>query len=132
MEQNALNPAAGPAAGPTAGSATTPGNGKVGKTAGSAHDAVDSAVISANSAIDNAANKAKPIISRAADTAHQAVDKAVKLAEAPAEWIGKKSQDLKGTQEKFVTDARDYISASPIKAVAIAVAAGLVIGRLMR
>ena len=120
MEPNNLNPGA------------TPGNGKIGKAAGSAHDAVDSAVNSATSAIENAASKAKPIIGRAAESAHQAVDKAAKLAVAPAEWISKKSEDLKGTQEKFVTDAREYILASPIKAVAIALAAGLVIGRLMR
>lgn len=120
MEPNNLNPA------------NTSGNGKIGKTAGSAHDAVDSALNSATSAIDNAASKAKPIIGRAAETAHQAVDKAAKLAEAPAEWISKKSEDLKGTQEQFVTDARESITASPIKAVAIALAAGLVIGRLMR
>lgn len=106
--------------------------GKIGQTASSAHSAVDSAVGSVNSAVDDAANKVKPIIGRVAESAHQAVDKAVSMAEAPAEWLNKKGEDLKVTQEKMVTDARDYVLANPLKAVAIALISGLVIGRIMR
>jgi len=90
--------------------------GKLGQTASSAHSAVDSAVGSVNGALD----------------AHQAVDKAVSMAEAPAEWLSRKGEDLKGTQAKMLTDARDYVLASPLKAVGIALVAGLLIGRFMR
>jgi len=106
--------------------------GKLGQTASSAHSAVDSAVGSVNGALDDVAGKVKPIIGRVAESAHQAVDKAVSMAEAPAEWLSRKGEDLKGTQEKMLTDARDYVLASPLKAVGIALVAGLLIGRFMR
>ncbi len=111
------------------------GNGsdvRIGKAAVSAHDAVDSAVSKTTAAVDSAIDKVKPMIGRVADSAHQAVDKAASLAEAPAEWITKKGEDLKVTQDKLLTDARAYITTSPIKAVGIALVAGLLVGRFMR
>lgn len=106
--------------------------GKLSQTAGNAHTAVDNAVSSANGVVDDVADKVKPIIGRVAESAHQALDKAVSMAEAPAEWLNKKSEDLKGTQEKLLTDARDYVMANPLKAVGIALVSGLIIGRIMR
>jgi ElaB/YqjD/DUF883 family membrane-anchored ribosome-binding protein len=116
------------------GSQTGPGGseGKIGQTAGSAHSALDSAVSSANSAIDDMADKVKPMIGRVAESAHHAVDKAAGMAEVPAEWLGRKGEDLKQTQEKALTDARDYVMANPLKAVGIALVAGVLIGRIMR
>ena len=105
---------------------------KISKTATSAHQAVDSAVDKTTAAVDSAVDKVKPMIGRVADTAHQAVDKAVSLAEAPAEWLSRKGEDLKVTQDKLLSDTRAYIVASPVKAVAIALVAGLLVGRFMR
>lgn len=110
----------------------TGSEGKLGQTAGSAHSAVDNAVSSANSAIDDVADKVKPMIGRVAESAHHAVDKAVGMAEAPAQWLSKKTEDLKETQEQVLTDARDYVLANPLKAVGIALVAGVLIGRIMR
>lgn len=106
--------------------------GKLGQTAGSAHTAVDNAVSSANSAIDDVADKVKPIIGRVAETAHHAVDKAVGMAEVPAEWLARKSDDLKGAQDRVLGDARGYVLANPLKAVGIALVAGVLIGRILR
>ena len=106
--------------------------GKIGQTAGSAHAALDSAISSANSAIDDVADKVKPMLGRVAESAHHAVDRAASLAEAPAEWLSRKGDDLKHTQEKALTDAREYVLANPLKAVGIALVAGVLIGRIMR
>lgn len=110
----------------------TAGEGKLKQTAGSAHNAVDTATSRANVAVDGVAEKIKPIIGRVAESAHQAVDKAASLAEAPAVWLNRRSGDLKETQEKVLTDAREYVLANPLKAVGIALFAGLFIGRFMR
>ena len=111
---------------------STTGEGKLSQAAGSAHTTVENAVSRANGAVDEVAGAVKPIIGRVAESAHQAVDKAVNLAGAPAEWLNKKSEDLKETQERVLTEARDYVIANPLKAVGIALAAGLFIGRIMR
>ena len=102
--------------------------GAIGKAAATAHDAVDSAA----SAADEAVKKAKPIIGRVAESAHQAVDKAVGIAEPTAQWLSRKSGDLKVQQEKIAADTRDYVTSNPMKAVAYALVAGLLIGRFLR
>lgn len=104
------------------------GQGSIGKAANRAHAALDSAA----STVDDAIKKAKPVINRVAESAHQAVDKAVGLAEPTAEWLNQKSENLKVTQEKLLSDAREYVSVNPLKAVVIAAVAGLLIGRLLR
>ena len=53
----------------------------------------------ANGAIDNVADKVKPMIGRVAESAHHAVDKAASLAEAPAQWLERKSGELRQSQE---------------------------------
>ena len=102
--------------------------------------ALDRAVVGAHGAVNTAAKladdailKAKPVIDRVAESAHQAVTKAAGVAAAPtAEWLSEQSANLKSTQQKLVSDARHHVTANPLKAVAIALTAGLLIGRLLR
>lgn len=115
---------------PAGSSATGPNGseGTIGKAAASAHGAVDKAA----SAADEAVRKATPVINRVAESAHQAVNKAVDVAVPTAQWLDEKSGSLKATQEKMLTDARQYVAANPLKAVAAALVAGLLIGRILR
>jgi ElaB/YqjD/DUF883 family membrane-anchored ribosome-binding protein len=83
-------------------------------------------------AADEAARKAQPAIDRAAELAHHAVDKAADVAAPAAEWLGEQGESLMATQKKLVDDARKYVEANPLKSVAIALVAGLVIGRIVR
>ena len=94
----------------------------------SAHSAVDKAA----SAAQNASSKIKPVIDRVASSAHQAVDKAVGVVIPTADWLRERSLSLKVSQKKMITDAREYVSVNPLKAVGIALAAGLLLGRIMR
>lgn len=119
---NTAFPSGNPGTGPNG------SEGSLGKAASSAHSAVDQAA----SAADEAVKKAKPVIARVAESAHQAVDKAVSVAGPTAEWLSEKSENLKGTQEKMLADAREYVKLNPLKAVATAAVAGLLIGRFLR
>jgi len=94
----------------------------------SAHAAVDSIAGFA----DDAARKAKPAIDGVAAMAHQAVDKVAGAAAPTAEWLTAHGESLKNTQKKLMHDTCSYISTNPLTSVAIALAAGYVISRIIR
>ncbi len=100
----------------------------VNKASLSAHAAVDSIA----GAADEAATKAKPVIDQIAATAHQAVDRAAGAAAPAADWLTEQSKNIGTRQKQLVADTRDYVSANPLKAVGIAVVAGVVLGCLIR
>ncbi len=102
--------------------------GTLNKASSSAHAAVDSIA----GAADEAARKAKPAIDRVAAMAHQAVDKAADAAAPTADWLTEQGESLNATQKKLVADTCSYVSANPLKAVAIAVVAGFLLSRIIR
>jgi ElaB/YqjD/DUF883 family membrane-anchored ribosome-binding protein len=77
-------------------------------------------------------NKIRPAIDRVAQSAHQAVDKAVHVAVPTAEWLSTRGESFKATQDRMLNDARRYVSSNPMKSVGVAVAAGLLLGRILR
>ncbi|MEO8202597.1 MAG: hypothetical protein ABI630_01945 [Betaproteobacteria bacterium] len=107
---------------------TTSVAGTIGTAASRAHGAVDQAANAADQAVD----RARPIIERVADSAHQAVEKAAGLAEPAADWVVEKRDGLRATQDRLLADTRGYVNGNPLKAVAIAVVAGLLLGRILR
>jgi ElaB/YqjD/DUF883 family membrane-anchored ribosome-binding protein len=107
---------------------STKGNGPLHKAATSAHAAVNRAA----GAADAAARNARPVIDRAAELAHHAVDKAADVAAPTAEWLGEQGQSLMATPKKLVDDTCKYVAANPLKSVALALVAGLLIGRIVR
>jgi len=94
----------------------------------SAHAAVDSIAGFA----DDAARKAKPAIDGVAAMAHKGVDKVADAAAPTAEWLTAQGESLKNTQKKLMQDTCSYISTNPLTSVAIALAAGYVISRIIR
>jgi ElaB/YqjD/DUF883 family membrane-anchored ribosome-binding protein len=102
--------------------------GAVNRASSSAHAAVNSLA----GAADEAARKAKPAIDRVAAMAHQAVDKAAGAAAPTADWLTERGQRLNATQEKLVAGASNYVSANPLKALGIALAAGFLLSRFIR
>jgi ElaB/YqjD/DUF883 family membrane-anchored ribosome-binding protein len=112
---------------PTSGNSSK-GDGLVHEAATSAHAAVDRFA----GAADQAARKAKPAIDRAAELAHNAVDKATDVAAPTAEWLGEQGESLMAAQKKLVDGTSQYVAANPLKSVAIALVAGLLIGRIVR
>jgi len=104
------------------------GDGAVHRVATSAHAAVDRAA----EAADEAARKVKPAIDRAAELAHYAVDKTADVAAPTAEWLGEHGESLIASPKKLVDGTSRYVSANPLKSVAIALVAGLLIARILR
>jgi len=98
------------------------------KVAASVHGAVDSLA----GAADNAVRKATPAIDRVAQAAHQAVNKVADVAGPTADWLSEHGDSLRATQRKVVADTGQYVSENPWKSLGIAVAAGFVVGRLVR
>lgn len=102
-------------------------DGALSKASSSAHAAVDSIA----GAADEAARKAKPAIDKVTAMAHQAVDKAAGAAVPAADWLAEKGENLDATQKKLIADTCAYVSANPLKAIGIAVVAGMLISRII-
>lgn len=85
-----------------------------------------------HSAIDDVASKAKPAIDRAASLAHEAADKVSSAGAQTADWMSAQGEHLSAAQKKLVEDTCNYISANPLKSVAMAVAAGYVLSRIIK
>lgn len=103
----------------------------VNKAQSGAHQVVDRAVDRASSLADEAARRAKPAIDRVAGLAHQVVDRAAGAAAPAADWLDEHGQDWRETQEKLMASTSEYVRANPWKSLGVAVAAGIVIGRMI-
>lgn len=112
---------------PSASGITSSTEGILAKASSNAHAAVNSIA----GATDEAAHKAKPAIDQVAAMAHQAVDKAVDVAAPAADWLAEQGENMNGTQKKLVANTASYVSANPLKAIAIAVAAGFLLSRIV-
>ena len=102
--------------------------GAVNRASSSAHAVVNSIA----GAADEAARRVKPAIDRAAAVAHQVVDKAAGAAAPTADWLTARGERLNVAREKLAADASHYVSANPLKTVAIALAAGFLLSRILR
>lgn len=114
--------------GPLSSGLSTDTEGALSKASSSAHAAVNSMA----EAADEAARKAKPAIDRVAALAHQAVDKAAGATVPTAAWLTEQGDTLNAAQKKLVADTCSYISANPLKAAGIALAAGFLLSRFIR
>jgi ElaB protein len=85
-----------------------------------------------HSAIDEAASRARPAIDRAATLAHEAADKVGTVSAQTADWMSAQGEHLSAAQKKLIEDTCSYVSANPFKSLAMAVAAGYVISRIIK
>jgi ElaB/YqjD/DUF883 family membrane-anchored ribosome-binding protein len=89
-------------------------------------------VASIADAADEATRKAKPAIDQVTAMAHQTVDKTAGAVAPAADWLTDQGAGLNATQKKLMGDTCGYISANPLTSIGIAVAAGFVLGRMIR
>jgi ElaB/YqjD/DUF883 family membrane-anchored ribosome-binding protein len=75
---------------------------------------------------------AKPAVDHVASMAHLAVDKAADAAAPTADWLDEQAEKLKAAQNRVVAGTTGYVSANPLKAVAVGIIAGLVLSRFFR
>jgi ElaB/YqjD/DUF883 family membrane-anchored ribosome-binding protein len=90
-----------------------------------AHQAVDEVA-------QRASAKAGPAIDRAAQAAHQTVDRVAGAAAPAAEWVAQSADQLRRQQDEFAVACRGYVRERPLIAIAAALTAGFLIGRLAR
>ena len=64
---------------------------------------------------------------RLRSVAHQAVDRALDAAAPAAQWIDEKTR----RQQEMASTAGDFVSEHPLKALAIAFVAGMIVGRIV-
>jgi ElaB/YqjD/DUF883 family membrane-anchored ribosome-binding protein len=81
---------------------------------------------------DGKLSKASSSAHAAVDSIAGAVDKAAGAAAPTADWLAEQGESLKATQKKLIDDTCSYVSANPLKAVAIAVVTGFVLSRFIR
>jgi ElaB/YqjD/DUF883 family membrane-anchored ribosome-binding protein len=98
------------------------------KVATAAHEVVDKLT----SAADQATRNIKPAIDGVVDAAHKTVDKAAEVAGSAAEWASEKTADVQDGGKQLFEDSCAYIAAQPVKSLAIALLAGIVIGKAIR
>jgi len=111
---------------------TTSNQSNFSKPNGSTGEAmIGQAAATAHQAIDSAAGRLPAAVDKAAAAAHGAVDSAASTAKPAVHWAAEKVQSLNQAQEKFVGDARVQVTTHPLKAVAIAVGIGFLLGRLL-
>lgn len=70
------------------------------------------------------------MVDQAADLGHQVIDAAVAAAEPAQAWVSEKADKLIAAQQTARNETRKYIVENPLQSIAIALAAGLLIGRL--
>ena len=103
---------------------TTDASGSVART-------VDHATNTAHRAIDKASEAARPVVEQVTAGAHQTVDRLAGTATHVAETLDAKSGQLRDAQARFSESCRTHVRDNPMTALGIAVAAGLVLSRLL-
>lgn len=106
-------------------------NGTNGNPGKNASTSIDQASAGAHQKIDRATEAARPAVERMATGAHQVVDKLAGVAASAADKLGTKGEKMKETQSRLTEASRDYIRENPMTSIGIAVAAGVVLSRLI-
>ena len=100
------------------------GNGAVARS-------VDQATSSAHKAIDRASEVSRPVVEQMAAGAHQTVNKLAGTATHVAETLDAKSGQLRDAQARFSESCRLHVRENPMTSLGLAVAAGLLLSRLL-
>jgi ElaB/YqjD/DUF883 family membrane-anchored ribosome-binding protein len=106
-------------------SASSSGDGAIGRAASSLNGAVDRLA-------DDTTRGMAPAIERAALLAHQAVNSVAGAAGPTADWLGAQGELLAAKRRQVAADSGQYVSAHPWTFLGVALAAGFLISRLMR
>ncbi|HEY5138192.1 MAG TPA: DUF883 domain-containing protein [Methylococcales bacterium] len=71
------------------------------------------------------------ITDKVSNSAHAAYDKIADATSQAAETLGEKGEQLKNAEQQLIEDCRVYVRDNPITSVAIAVAAGFLLSRVV-
>lgn len=82
--------------------------------------------------LDRAAQTASTGMDRVADSARRSVDTATESAKAGLGWASDKASALREQNTAIVNAVTDSVTARPLMAIGVALAAGYLLGRIMR
>lgn len=85
----------------------------------------------ASKAIDRVSKMARPTVERIAATAHSAVDGLANATCQVAETIGRRGEQLMDAEARMINSTRVYIGRYPMTSLGIALAAGLLLSRML-
>ncbi|PWW39446.1 ElaB/YqjD/DUF883 family membrane-anchored ribosome-binding protein [Idiomarina loihiensis] len=74
--------------------------------------------------------KTEETVNKSANKAHDTIDKVADAAKHASDNLSEKGQSFKAAEEKWVSNATDYVKKNPLKSVGIAVASGYLLSRL--
>jgi ElaB/YqjD/DUF883 family membrane-anchored ribosome-binding protein len=93
---------------------------------------LDQTTSAAHAAIEKASDALRPAVDRIAGGAHHAVDRFADTATQAAHTLDARGAQLADAQARFAEGARNRVRDQPIAALGIALAAGVVVGWLIR
>ena len=72
------------------------------------------------------------MLNRATTRVHGALDQVVDAAAPAAQWLEEHGEALNASGQKMVDRTRKYVTANPLQALGLALAAGYLISRIIR
>ncbi len=94
--------------------------------------AIDQARDHAQGQAQRAADAAKPYVERISTSAQHAADRAAGMARRAGDQFEQRGAQLRRAQDQALTEARTYTREHPMSVVGVAIAAGVLIGWLLR
>ncbi|HZM34176.1 MAG TPA: hypothetical protein VFC18_06725 [Burkholderiales bacterium] len=82
--------------------------------------------------METPASTSKQQVDRLSQGAHQAVDRAAQAASSAADRVSEKYEELYAMSEDWVETGREYVREHPVAAVGMALAAGWLLGMILR
>jgi ElaB/YqjD/DUF883 family membrane-anchored ribosome-binding protein len=93
---------------------------------------IEDAAAGPHPVIERAPEAASTVVDRFASGTHRAVDKIADAAAQAVNTLGVKGEELKGAQVRVMDACRSSVREHPVTSLAIALAAGFVLSRLLR
>ncbi|MEX1056873.1 MAG: hypothetical protein WED11_04025 [Natronospirillum sp.] len=79
----------------------------------------------------NTQENTESAVNRAASGAHETVDKVAGYTTDAAERLGRRSEELKHQNDRWMETITDYVESNPVTSIGIAVAGGYLISRIL-
>ncbi len=85
-----------------------------------------------NGIVENVASGAHGVVDKATQAVHHAVDSAAGAASPAADWIGAKADAVCAVPERLAESSRAVVENHPWAVAGVALAVGLLVGRILR
>lgn len=105
--------------------------GKLTASGGKQAFSLEQATSSGHQVIDRLSDAARPAVSRAASGAHRLVDRLAGTGSRVAQQLQATGTRLKDAEQRLVGASSGYVREHPLRSVGIALAAGLLVSRLV-